>query len=64
LRWSGLGRDEAFRVFNLGIGMVLVLAAEHAEALLDLLPQAVVIGRLVERQKGDPPVQIIFPEKP
>jgi phosphoribosylformylglycinamidine cyclo-ligase len=63
VRWSGIGREEAFRVFNLGIGMVLVLAAEHAEALLDLLPQAVVIGRLVERQEGDPPVQIIFPEK-
>ena len=69
MRWSGLsqsdaGRQEAYRVFNLGIGMVLVLAAADAAPVLDLLPEAVVIGRLIERSEGEPPIQIILGDKP
>jgi phosphoribosylformylglycinamidine cyclo-ligase len=64
IRWSGIGREEAYRVFNLGIGMVLVLDAARADDLLDLLPEANVIGRLVERGTDEPPIQIILPEKP
>ena len=65
IRWSGisqsgLGRQEAYRVFNLGIGMVLVMGAENAAPVLDLLPEAVVIGRLIERGEGDPAIQIIL----
>ncbi len=50
--WSGIDRREAYRVFNLGIGFVLIIAAADAGRLLDLLPEAVVIGRLVERNAG------------
>jgi phosphoribosylaminoimidazole synthetase len=64
IRWSGISREEAYRVFNLGIGMVLVLDAPAADALLDLLPHANVIGRLVARGASEPPIQIILPEKP
>jgi phosphoribosylaminoimidazole synthetase len=63
-RWSGIGREEAYRVFNLGVGMVLVMDADCAEAVLNLLPHANVIGRLIERQADEPAVQIVFAEKP
>ena len=63
IRWSAVSREEAYRVFNLGIGMVLVLAADDAAAVLDLLPEAVVIGRLVERGPDEPAIQIILGEK-
>jgi phosphoribosylformylglycinamidine cyclo-ligase len=62
IRWSGIGREEAYRVFNLGIGMVLVLDAGSVEPVLNLLPQANVVGRLIQRQAGEPAIQIIFPE--
>ena len=60
MRWSGVSREEAFRVFNLGIGMVLVLAAADAAPALDLLPDAMVIGRLIERGPVDPAIQLIL----
>ena len=63
IRWSAVSREEAYRVFNLGIGMVLVLAADDAAAVLDLLPEASVIGRLVERGPDEPAIQIILGEK-
>lgn len=63
IRWSGAGREESYRVFNLGIGMVLILAAEYAGPVLDLLPEAVVIGRLMERDTDAPAIQIIHGEK-
>jgi phosphoribosylformylglycinamidine cyclo-ligase len=59
IAWSGIDHYEAYRVFNLGIGFVLVVAAAETAALLDLLPEAVVIGRLVER-KTDAGIEIIF----
>ncbi len=64
IRWSGISREESYRVFNLGIGMVLVLDASCAEPVLDLLPEATVIGRLIARTADEPPIQIVFPEKP
>jgi phosphoribosylformylglycinamidine cyclo-ligase len=60
IKWSGASREEAYRVFNLGIGMVLVMGAEDAAPALDLLPEAAVIGRLIERSAGDPAIQIIL----
>jgi phosphoribosylformylglycinamidine cyclo-ligase len=64
MQWGGVSREEAPRVFNLGIGLVLVLGAAEAAPVLDLLPDAVVIGRLIERSADEPAIQIIFGEKP
>jgi phosphoribosylaminoimidazole synthetase len=61
--WSGIAREEAYRVFNLGIGMVLVIDADCVEPVLNLLPQANVIGRLIERPADEPAIQIVFPER-
>ena len=38
---------EAYRVFNMGMGMVLVVDADQVDGVLDLLPEARVIGALV-----------------
>lgn len=43
-----MSRDEAYRVFNMGIGMVLVVAEGSAEDVIRLLPDAFVIGQLAE----------------
>lgn len=47
VEWSGMSTDEAYRVFNMGMGMVLVVAAEHRATVEALLPEARAIGRLV-----------------
>lgn len=44
---GNLPPSEAYRVFNMGIGMVLVVDAGAAEATLALLPEATVIGALI-----------------
>ena len=43
---------EMFRVFNMGLGMVVVVGAEDSEDVLSQLPDAWTLGRLVER-RGD-----------
>ncbi|NOT44816.1 MAG: phosphoribosylformylglycinamidine cyclo-ligase [Acidobacteria bacterium] len=57
---GGLGRDEMLRTFNMGIGLVAVVAAEDVTGVLAALsragePDAVVIGE-IERADGEPVV--------
>jgi phosphoribosylaminoimidazole synthetase len=47
--WSGIGYEEAYRVWNMGIGMVLVIPPAMVEKMLATLPEAVTIGRLAAR---------------
>jgi phosphoribosylformylglycinamidine cyclo-ligase len=50
VEWSQIGQREAYRVFNMGIGMVIILpAAFDRELLRQVLPGATVIGRLEGR---------------
>ena len=60
VRWSGMDLIEAHRVFNMGIGMVVIVPSAVAAAILDLLDDAVVIGRLVERKEAGEAVQLIL----
>ncbi|MGH2346161.1 MAG: phosphoribosylformylglycinamidine cyclo-ligase [Chloroflexota bacterium] len=46
----GLSADELYRTFNMGIGMVLACAERDAATILDGLPGASVIGRVIEQQ--------------
>jgi phosphoribosylformylglycinamidine cyclo-ligase len=39
-RGGGVSDDEMFRAFNMGVGLVLVCAREHAEPLLSALQTA------------------------
>lgn len=52
LAWGNLSQHEAMRIFNLGIGLVIIAPAASEVAIHSLLPQAVTIGQLGERQ-GD-----------
>jgi len=49
--------EEMKRVFNLGIGMVAVVAAEEATAACDLVEGACVVGRVVAAGPDDPRVR-------
>jgi phosphoribosylformylglycinamidine cyclo-ligase len=52
LTWGQIERHHAFRIFNLGIGMVMIAPATDAAAICQLLPEAKIIGQLVQRQVG------------
>jgi phosphoribosylformylglycinamidine cyclo-ligase len=51
VEWSGMQGIEPYRVLNMGIGMVCIVPAEGAQAYTELLPESVVMGRLVARQE-------------
>jgi phosphoribosylformylglycinamidine cyclo-ligase len=59
VEWGGVAPAEAYRTWNMGIGMVLVIPAAEQGALLTALPDAVMIGRLVERAAGAPALTLI-----
>ncbi len=48
--WGDMELAEALRVFNMGIGMVMIAPATAQAAIQQLLPDAVVIGELAARQ--------------
>ena len=52
-REGQIEHDEMYRVFNMGMGMVVVLSAEDVEAALGALGEARVIGRVVAREGQD-----------
>lgn len=49
---SGLERAEAFRVFNMGIGLVMIAPVAARAAVRAALPEAIEIGRLERRASG------------
>lgn len=59
LAWSEMDQAEAFGVFNMGIGMVMVVPAAAEQPVLDAIPDAVRIGRLAARAAHDPAVRLI-----
>lgn len=52
LAWGQIAQAEAFRVFNMGIGMVLVVPAAAADAVIEMTPGALPVGRLAARDGG------------
>ena len=61
---GGLSDADMVRTFNCGIGMVLLVDAEEADAACDLLTalgeEPVLIGEVVRREGADGP-QVVFP---
>lgn len=49
-------RNEMFRVFNMGVGMILVVAPETVDTMCAELPDALQIGKIIERRKS--PVEL------
>jgi len=54
---GAISDDEMYRVFNMGLGMVLACSEEGASAVRQALPEAKVVGRVVRRE-GDESVML------
>ncbi len=59
VEWAGMQGDEAYRVFNMGVGMVLVVPADQAPRVNNIVPDAVRIGELTERGAKSNAVQLV-----
>lgn len=51
---------EMARVFNMGLGMVLITAPEHAELIRARLPQALQVGQVIERKETNRVLSLEF----
>jgi len=55
-REGGVAEEEMFRVFNMGIGMAVIVAASEAEEALDLAQsfrgKAWIVGEIASGEKG------------
>jgi phosphoribosylformylglycinamidine cyclo-ligase len=54
---GNVDRQEMYRVFNMGIGMVLICSPDNAGQLAQALPESKIIGEVV-RQRGEARVAI------
>lgn len=45
---GGIAREEMFGTFNMGVGMIVVVDADHAHKVLELLDDAYEIGKIAE----------------
>lgn len=54
--WAQMDLEEALRVFNMGIGMIVIAPATAQPLLQELVPEAVVIGELAARTADQPAV--------
>ena len=59
-REGGVSAEEMYRVFNMGLGMVAVCGDENLAAVQAKLPDAVLVGNIVERAGED---QVIFSDQ-
>ena len=57
--WGNLANEEMFRVFNMGIGMILIVPATAATALQATLPEALPLGHLDRRPAEQPAVRLV-----
>ena len=51
-RKGGIGHEEMYRVFNMGIGMVIIASPDKAGEIVKLLPEAITIGEII-KQSGE-----------
>ncbi len=50
---GGIGREEMLRVFNLGLGFVVISPAGDREKVRGLVPEAMLVGEIVASEAGD-----------
>jgi phosphoribosylformylglycinamidine cyclo-ligase len=50
-RIGNIERQEMFRVFNMGLGMVLVSSPENVEPIMKLVPEATVVGSVIPKNE-------------
>ncbi len=51
---GGIHREEMYRVFNMGLGMVLVCDPSSTDAVTRLVPDSLVAGQVVEDHGAGP----------
>jgi phosphoribosylformylglycinamidine cyclo-ligase len=56
---GNVSSDEMYRTFNMGLGMVLVVDAEHKSSMISELQGAYDVGSIVRRPDGEGPVRLI-----
>ena len=54
---GGINDDEMYRVFNMGLGMVAVCPEDNVANVLEHLPDAMVIGKMIPQGNGE---QVVF----
>ncbi len=57
-RAGGIDEEEMYRVFNMGIGMAVIVSPGVATKLRSLIPNAIAIGEITKRQDSDPQVRL------
>jgi len=62
ITWGELAQEESFRVFNMGIGMILVVPATAETTIRHSLPEALFLGRLDQRTAEQPAVHFVDAE--
>ena len=55
-RAGRIDEDEMYRVFNMGLGMIMAVSPADADALRALLPEALQVGEIVARRADEPKV--------
>ncbi len=48
-KWGNVDRNEMYRVFNMGIGMVVICSDDSIDNVTKALPEARVIGKVVKK---------------
>ena len=48
----GIDTGEMYRVFNMGIGMLLVCASDQADSIISEIPSATIVGEVIETGGG------------
>lgn len=43
---------EMFRVFNMGLGMLIIVPPDHTQTILDTLEEAFIVGEIVAKNEG------------
>jgi phosphoribosylaminoimidazole (AIR) synthetase len=51
---GGVGREERYQVFNMGLGFVAAVAPGDADHVLKLVPESRIVGRVVARDDNRP----------
>ena len=54
---GGISDDEMYRVFNMGLGMVAVCPEDNVANVLEHLPDAMVIGKMIPQGNGE---EVVF----
>jgi phosphoribosylformylglycinamidine cyclo-ligase len=55
---GGISDEEMSRVFNMGIGMAIIVSPDAATKLRSLVPGAIEIGEVTTRRDGEPQVDL------